>query len=296
MKRRGVLAYATSMSNSELLSATNSQRGQNGSGTLTINQQLTSAAQAKANDMIARNYWSHNTPDGQEPWVFMNNAGYAYQKAGENLAYGFTTSDDTVTGWMNSPSHRSNLLDGEFSEVGFGFANGSNFNNGGPETVVVAMYGKPQVLAASQSTNPAPPEQPAVAPQAHQAAALSPAAVPVSQSPASSTLPAETPTSRVDKPKIVAITTDTPIFKEPPSQQISRIQTLTGGKAPWALFAVGLMSGAAAMTLLVKHAAGLRHLLRDSERFVLHHPLFDLFLVSVLAFGSLLSQTSGVIR
>ena len=95
----GVLAYATEISRSSLLSATNSQRSQNGGlGALQINTKLNSAAQTKANDMVARNYWSHTTPDGKEPWTFIDATGYAYQKAGENLAYGFDSSADTVVG------------------------------------------------------------------------------------------------------------------------------------------------------------------------------------------------------
>ena len=146
---KGILAYATEMSSSALLSSTNAQRSSNGKSSLKINQQLTTAAQTKADDMIARNYWSHNTPDGQQPWVFVSNAGYKYTKAGENLAYGFATSADTVIGWMNSPTHKANLLDDAFTEVGFGITNGSNYNQSGPETVVVAMYGQPQVLSSA---------------------------------------------------------------------------------------------------------------------------------------------------
>jgi hypothetical protein len=73
----------------------------------------------------------------------VQDADYSYQKAGENLAYGFNSSSETIVGWMNSPSHRQNMLDTDYSEVGFGFANAKNYNKAGPETVVVAMYGKP---------------------------------------------------------------------------------------------------------------------------------------------------------
>lgn len=141
--RNGVLAYATEMSITSLLESTNEQRVRNGQAPLKINTELSKAAQAKANDMTNRNYWSHATPDGQEPWVFIQQANYSYQKAGENLAYGFNTSHNAVIGWMNSPSHRANLLDGAYKEVGFGFANAKDYNNSGPETVVVAMYGQP---------------------------------------------------------------------------------------------------------------------------------------------------------
>src|SRR3989344_4218630 len=164
-----VLAYATSMSSGGLLSSTNSARSQNGVKSLKINSKLASAAQAKANDMASRNYWSHNTPEGKTPWTFVLAKGYSYQKLGENLAAGFSGEQATVNGWMGSAPHKENLLDSAFSEVGFGWANNANYTSagGGPMTIVVAFYGKPQVLSAQTSggsssnsakaTTPSPP-------------------------------------------------------------------------------------------------------------------------------------------
>ncbi|MES2970872.1 MAG: CAP domain-containing protein [Patescibacteria group bacterium] len=282
-QNRGVLAYATNVSSDGLLQATNGQRTQSGANGLQLNSVLSAAAQAKANDMVARNYWSHNTPEGQEPWVFISNAGYKYQKAGENLAYGFITSNDTVTGWMNSEPHRVNMLDGAYSEVGFGFANSESYNNNGQQTVVVAMYGTPQVQSAVANNSLPPP-----------AASAQPAipAQPVQQS-----APTPTPAASPDKaePSLTPVNTDRAVV-EPTSQPVSRVQTLTKGYAPWTSFAVGLMTGLAVMLLLVKHAAGLRHLIRDSERFILHHPMLDTVLVSLVLLGSFLSQTTGFIR
>ncbi len=283
IQKRGVLAYATNLSSNTLLSATNQQRTSNGVGTLQTNSQLTAAAQAKANDMIARNYWSHNTPDGQEPWVFMKNAGYNYLRAGENLAYGFDDSGDTVTGWMNSPSHKANLLDTSFTEVGFGFANGENYNQNGKQTVVVAMYGKPQVLASTGNGQAAPVTKPAV---------------PVSSTPATPIVNPPTPviTQAETKPAAAPVTTDTPITAEPVTKNISRLASLTDGRMPWATFAVGVITGIALMAILFRHAAGMRHMLRDGERFVMHHPLLDTVLVSLVLVGVYLTQTSGFIR
>ncbi|PID32109.1 hypothetical protein CR970_02235 [Candidatus Saccharibacteria bacterium] len=150
--KNGVLAYATEMNVVSLLDATNTERASAGQDNLTLNNQLSSAAQSKANDMAARNYWSHTTPDGDEPWVFIQNAGYEYQKAGENLAYGFNSSQDVIVGWMNSDSHRLNMLDEGYTEVGFGFANARDYNNAGPETVVVAIYGTPAGMGVAPST------------------------------------------------------------------------------------------------------------------------------------------------
>lgn len=142
-RQHGVLSYSTEIGSSSLLNATNQQRKNNNQAELVLSSKLSSAAQAKADDMAKRNYWAHNTPDGKEPWIFIQKAGYSYQKAGENLAYGFVTSNDTITGWMNSPGHRANLLDKSYKEVGFGFANVADYQSSGPETIVVAEYGTP---------------------------------------------------------------------------------------------------------------------------------------------------------
>lgn len=150
--QRSVLAYSTSVGNESLLTETNQKRADSGDGTLKESTLLDQAAQAKANDMVARDYWSHNTPDGKAPWIFIDQAGYQYHKAGENLAYGFTSSKDVVNGWMNSPTHRANLLDNGFTEVGFGVATSQNYQKTGPETIVVTFYGEPgshSPLAAS---------------------------------------------------------------------------------------------------------------------------------------------------
>lgn len=256
---QAVLAYTVNASPHILLETTNGQRVQNGVGSLAVNSALSAAAQAKADDMVTRNYWSHNTPDGQAPWTFVETAGYEYQKVGENLAYGFSDGGDIVTGWMNSEGHRANLLDSAYSEVGFGFANSANYNNDGPETVVVAMYGKPKVLAAAPASASEPLAEP---------------------------LPAASKT---------AVSSDS-VISEPSTTAVARVQNLTGGQAPWALFVVGLVTGLAVMALLAKHAAGLRHLLRDSEKFILHHPLLDTVLVGLVLAGSFLSQTTGFIR
>lgn len=129
------------MSVDGLLDSTNDARQQNDKDPLEINKKLSNAAQAKADDMAEKNYWSHDTPNGQAPWVFINKYDYTYQKAGENLAYGFSAPGEVLAGWLNSPSHRENVLDNNYQDVGFGFANSSNFQEAGPTTIVVAMYG-----------------------------------------------------------------------------------------------------------------------------------------------------------
>jgi uncharacterized protein YkwD len=138
-----VLGVQSDLSSASLLSATNQQREEFNEMNLSINSQLNQAAQAKALDMAAGNYWSHNTPDGATPWTFINKAGYSYAKAGENLAYGFSDAQTAITAWMHSPEHRKNMLESGYREVGFGVASSSNYVGTGAETIIVAMYAQP---------------------------------------------------------------------------------------------------------------------------------------------------------
>ncbi|HUS26450.1 MAG TPA: CAP domain-containing protein [Nevskiaceae bacterium] len=147
-----VLGYATDISATALLEDTNSQRAKHSEQALRINTQLAAAAQAKANDMVARNYWSHATPDGKQPWSFVAQNGYNYRAVGENLAYGFAGSNDTVSAWMASPEHRANVLDKDYQDVGFGITNAPSFQGSRAETVIVAMYGEPADSANAADT------------------------------------------------------------------------------------------------------------------------------------------------
>lgn len=144
---RGVLGATTGITASSLLADTNTERHHDHEQSLRLNSQLTQAAQAKAADMASRDYWSHTTPDGMQPWTFIDNTGYRYSSAGENLAYGFGSADATVRGWMNSAEHRANILDSDYSEVGFGVATAPNFQGQGRQTIVVAMYAEPAATA-----------------------------------------------------------------------------------------------------------------------------------------------------
>lgn len=151
-----VLAYATSMQKAQLLKETNEQRSQAQAPSLKINDRLEAAAQAKADDMAKRNYWSHKTPEGSPPWTFVADQHYSYQKLAENLAAGFDNEDSVIKGWMASPAHKANLLDSDLVDVGFGSAQNANYTGaaGSPATIVVVFYAQPtngQSLAATGS-------------------------------------------------------------------------------------------------------------------------------------------------
>jgi len=147
--RQQVLGAQSDITAATLTSETNNIRTKNQEQTLVLNDKLTTAAQAKANDMVAKNYWSHNAPDGKTPWSFIQQNGYAYESAGENLAYGFGSSDAVLSGWMNSSEHRANILRASYQQVGFGIVKSENYQGHGPQTVVVAMYATPTSAAAA---------------------------------------------------------------------------------------------------------------------------------------------------
>lgn len=79
---------------------------------------LDAVAQAKLDDMLSRDYFAHNTPDGQPTWIWFDKQGYQYLKAGENLARNFDTPAETVEGWVESPTHLENILNKDFTETG----------------------------------------------------------------------------------------------------------------------------------------------------------------------------------
>lgn len=251
-----VLGYATSISSQSLLSDTNNDRSSQNLPDLALNPELSAAAQAKANDMAKRDYWSHQTPSGQSPWTFVAAQNYAYLKLGENLATGFADSGDVISAWLASPTHRQNLLNSSFSDVGFGYANVADYKaaGGGPMTVVVAFYGQPgnsslPVISSSDSATP-----PATTLTATNGAAIA-ASV-----------------SRVEltfaKWRFAPITTSV----------------------------VLVIMFAALGVWLSKHLLAFRRAWVKSERFVIRHPAMDLFLFAIVALTFILSQTAGLIQ
>lgn len=138
---------------SAVVDLTNSKRGSDALGELQQNALLQQAAQAKANDMAARSYFSHNSPDGNTPWYWLQQVGYKYKYAGENLAVNYFDSKDVVNAWMNSPSHKANILNKDFTEIGIGTAEG--IYKGSKAIFVVQFFAKP-VVASSLPTQTTP--------------------------------------------------------------------------------------------------------------------------------------------
>lgn len=132
-----------------LVSYTNDERKINNALPLVENDLLTQAAELKARDMATRGYFSHNTPEGLLPWHWIKQVGYEYEYAGENLAVNFSDSKDVVDAWMKSPTHRSNIVKQNYSEIGIALAEGQY--KGKDAVFVVQFFGKPKI-SQGQST------------------------------------------------------------------------------------------------------------------------------------------------
>jgi uncharacterized protein YkwD len=134
-----VLGISYSLSATELLNLTNIEREKRGLPPLVLNQKLNKAADFKAKDMFKKDYWAHFAPDGTSPWSFLKSAGYDYVYAGENLARGFTNSQEVLAAWMASPTHKENILSPKYQEVGFAIQEGRLL---GENTIlIVEMFG-----------------------------------------------------------------------------------------------------------------------------------------------------------
>lgn len=188
-----VLSYATNISVSDVIADTNVERGKVGATPVRYNVLLSKAAEAKAHDMFAKNYWAHFGPNGEKPWDFIQHEGYVYVAAGENLARDFNDSQGVVDAWMHSPSHKENLLNKTYQDIGVAVVNGTLL--GHETTLVVQMFGKPyqpvsqipqtvqavEVATTLTNTTPKPSVNPVVSPVKQTAAPASPESTPTEQ-------------------------------------------------------------------------------------------------------------------
>jgi len=141
MARPGVLGYNSDITPELIISLTNKEREKQGLPALEENSLLDEAAQRKGADMFAFNYWAHTSPSGRDPWDFFKEAGYNYVVAGENLAKDFSNPEAVVEAWMKSPTHKANIVDSRFKEIGVAVIEGNL--NGYKTTLVIQHFGAP---------------------------------------------------------------------------------------------------------------------------------------------------------
>ena len=146
-----LLGDSIDISTEQLLNLTNRDRQQQHLSALKIDSTLAQAASLKADYMFQKNFWAHNGPDGITPWYFFKKVGYTYIYAGENLARGFTDSGEVITAWMNSPTHRENMLSPNYTDVGFAIKKGKLL--GEDTTLVVEMFGSKDIAFLEKSSD-----------------------------------------------------------------------------------------------------------------------------------------------
>ncbi|KKU89267.1 MAG: hypothetical protein UY20_C0014G0010 [Candidatus Yanofskybacteria bacterium GW2011_GWA1_48_10] len=142
-----ILGYAAQISPEEIIRLTNIQRTSAGLSEVKLDTKLSAAAAQKAADMFARNYWAHISPVGTQPWYFITESGYSYRYAGENLARDFSDAKSVVDAWVASPSHRENLLNSRYQDIGIAIIDGQL--EGRETTLVVQFFGTKLAAAPS---------------------------------------------------------------------------------------------------------------------------------------------------
>ncbi|MDO8529241.1 MAG: CAP domain-containing protein [bacterium] len=113
----------------DMLERINSDRQKNERKPLNWSEKLCQSAKLKSEDMNSNNYFEHNSPSGVTPWYWIKKAGYDYAAVGENLALNYFTSESVHTALMNSPGHRANILNSDFTEIGFYYLGGAFKDN-----------------------------------------------------------------------------------------------------------------------------------------------------------------------
>lgn len=134
-----------------VLAFMNAQRAQAGLPPLRLDARLTRAADDRMRDMEESEYWSHESPSGVPPFVWLTARDYQYEYAGENLARGFDTARFLVDSWMESPGHRENILSPDYEDCGIAVIEGATTGRASGKSVVV-LFGRQ--FRRPESTDP----------------------------------------------------------------------------------------------------------------------------------------------
>lgn len=105
----------------------NAERAKAGLPALKLNWELSRVARIKSQDMHDKKYFAHQSPTYGSPFDMMKKFGISYRTAGENIAQGYATPQAVMTGWMNSPGHRANILNSSFTQIGVGYFKDGNY-------------------------------------------------------------------------------------------------------------------------------------------------------------------------
>ncbi|WBW97401.1 CAP domain-containing protein [Oceanirhabdus sp. W0125-5] len=106
----------------EVLKIVNNERQKAGVPVIKLSSEVNNVAQKKAQDMVDKNYFAHNSPTYGSPFEMLKKFKVSYRAAGENIAKGQRSANEVMNSWMNSPGHRANILSDNYSHIGIGTA------------------------------------------------------------------------------------------------------------------------------------------------------------------------------
>lgn len=217
-----IFSHAAQTTGADLVARTNQIRVEHGLTALTNNAALEQAATAKANDMIANHYFAHTSPTGKTPWSFFSTAGYRFTSAAENLALEPNATTDPTAAWMSSSTHRQNILDPKFQDIGIAIVSGTY--KGVPTTFVVQLFGSRKSTISTPTPSPIAAITPKVNPPTVAPPATPPPLIvdaPAVPTPTPSLLPEITlPTIPVQKEPAVVLGATTPVIHNPHSTKV----------------------------------------------------------------------------
>jgi len=162
----GASTQASVITPQNIVMLTNTTRHETSIPQLVEDSVLDRAAQKKAEDMVTNNYFGHESPDGKTAMDLILAEGYPARLAAENLAVRYTEAENVQSGWLLSPTHRENIVNPEYQDIGVGVANGPYKGNNA--IFVVQLFGrKVEAAAPSYVTATAPAATVSTAPESH---------------------------------------------------------------------------------------------------------------------------------
>ncbi len=188
-----VADLATIISGDVVLLA-NTARVEAGLPALQVDPILSAAAKVKGEDMLRRGYFAHQSPDGRQPWEWIDRGRYDYLYAGENLAMDFTSAGAIHRAFMASPSHRENILDAHYADIGVAVVSGQM--DGRQVDLLVQFFGTRNAAGPlARAAQPVVPPRPL--PVSPSGAVVPPPAKPVTVVSAQTSPPAPVPAETV---------------------------------------------------------------------------------------------------
>lgn len=148
------IVRASAISDENIINITNKVRQEEGLNNLSANQLLSKAAYDKADAIFRDQVFQHDIGDKRfSKWV--KEAGYQYESVGENLAIDFVSSEGAMDAWLSSPSHKKNILNPKFQEIGVAVKEDSF--EGRDSLLIVQIFGTPssKTVAGTDESIPA---------------------------------------------------------------------------------------------------------------------------------------------